>query len=159
MLYLKAINDQVEKYPYSLGQLRKDNSNTSFPKQPSLLELSEFDVYPVTEVTPILTDSEKLVKVWVPTLISGHWILPHKAVQKTEEDLEIELNVKFSNLREQRNKLLVETDFYGLTDVTVTDEMTSYRQTLRDLPSHVLNGINAEPPTIDINNIIYPEKP
>jgi hypothetical protein len=159
MLYLKAINDQVEKYPYSLGLLRKDNPNTSFPKQPSLLELSDFDVYPVTEVTPTLVDGEKLVKVWVPTLISGEWILPHQAVQKTEEDLEIELNVKFSNLREQRNKLLVETDFYGLTDVTVTDEMTIYRQALRDLPSHVLNGINAEPPTIDINNIIYPEKP
>jgi hypothetical protein len=148
MLYLKAINDQVEKYPYSLGQLRKDNSNTSFPKQPSLASLAEFDVYPVTEVTPILTDSEKLVKVWVPTLISGEWILPHQAVAKTEEDLTTESEVAWANLREERDKLLAETDWTASTDVTMTAEMTEYRQALRDLPSNV-----------DINNIIYPEKP
>jgi hypothetical protein len=148
MLYLKAINDQVEKYPYSLGQLRKDNSNTSFPKQPSLASLAEFDVYPVTEVTPILTDSEKLVKVWVPTLISGEWILPHVAVAKTEEDLTTESEVAWSNLREERDKLLAETDWTASSDVTMTAEMTEYRQALRDLPSNV-----------DINNIIYPEKP
>jgi hypothetical protein len=148
MLYLKAINDQVEKYPYSLGQLRKDNSNTSFPRQPSLASLAEFDVYPVTEVTPTLADGEKLVKVWTPTLISGEWILPHQAVAKTEEDLTTESEVAWANLREERDKLLAETDWTASTDVTMTAEMTEYRQALRDLPSNV-----------DINNIIYPEKP
>ena len=148
MLYLKAIDNVVEKYPYSLGQLRKDNPNTSFPKQPSLASLAEFDMYPVTEVTPTLADGEKLVKVWTPTLVSGHWILPHQAVAKTTEDLATESEVAWDNLREQRNKLLGETDFHALSDVNMPGEMTTYRQALRDLPK-----------TVDINNIIYPEKP
>ena len=148
MLYLKAINDEVEQYPYSLGQLRKDNSRTTFPKQPSLETLRNFNVFPVTEVTPTLAEGEKLVKNWTPTLVSGEWILLHVGIPKTEGDLESELTVKWANLREQRNKLLGETDWTASSDVTMTAEMTAYRQALRDLPS-----------TVDINNIIYPDKP
>ena len=149
MLYLKAIDNVVEQYPYSLGQLRKDNSNTSFPKQPSLAGLAEFDVYPVTEVTPTLADGEKLVKVWTPTLVSGEWILPHQAVAKTEEDLATESDVAWANLREQRDKLLAETDWTASTDVTMTADMTTYRQDLRDLPAN----------TADVFNPVYPTKP
>jgi len=149
MLYLKAIDNVVEQYPYSLGQLRKDNSNTSFPKQPSLAGLAEFDVYPVTEVTPTLADGEKLVKVWTPTLVSGEWILQHQAVAKTEEDLATESEVAWANLREQRDKLLSETDWTASTDVTMTADMTTYRQALRDLPAN----------TTDVFNPVYPEKP
>jgi hypothetical protein len=149
MLYLKAINDQVEQYPYSLGQLRKDNPSTSFPRQPSLAGLAEFGVYPVTEVTPTLADGEKLVKVWTPTLVSGEWILPHQAVAKTEEDLATESEVSWANLREQRDKLLAETDWTASTDVTMSAEMTEYRKLLRDLPAN----------TDDVFNPVYPEKP
>jgi hypothetical protein len=148
MLYLKAINDQVEQYPYSLGQLRKDNPSTSFPRHPSLSDLAEFDVYPVTEVTPPIGDAEKLVKVWTPTLISGEWILPHQAVAKTAEDLATELEVAWANLREQRDKLLDETDWMALSDVVMTDELKIYRQALRDLPENV-----------DIENPVFPERP
>ena len=35
-----------------------------------------------------------------------------------------------------RNSLLADTDFHALSDVTMTSEMASYRQALRDLPSH-----------------------
>ena len=40
-----------------------------------------------------------------------------------------------TELRKERNKLLAETDFYGNSDVTMNDAMTTYRQALRDLPS------------------------
>ena len=40
-----------------------------------------------------------------------------------------------ANLRERRNQLLAETDFYGNSDVTMSDDMTTYRQALRDLPA------------------------
>ena len=39
-----------------------------------------------------------------------------------------------ANLRSRRNNLLAETDFYALSDVTMSDEMKKYRQDLRDLP-------------------------
>jgi hypothetical protein len=34
----------------------------------------------------------------------------------------------------KRNELLAETDFYGLSDRSMSSEMTTYRQALRDLP-------------------------
>ena len=40
-----------------------------------------------------------------------------------------------AQMREDRNRLLAETDFYALSDVTMADAMTTYRQDLRDLPS------------------------
>ena len=40
-----------------------------------------------------------------------------------------------ATLRDRSNRLLAETDFYALSDVTLSDDMTTYRQALRDLPS------------------------
>ncbi len=40
-----------------------------------------------------------------------------------------------ANLRSRRNGLLAETDFYALSDVTMSDEMKKYRKDLRDLPA------------------------
>ena len=37
------------------------------------------------------------------------------------------------SLRQDRNRLLAETDFYALSDVTMSDEMKKYRQDLRDI--------------------------
>ena len=39
-----------------------------------------------------------------------------------------------ATLRTRRNRLLAETDFYGNSDVTMSDDMKTYRQALRDLP-------------------------
>ena len=39
------------------------------------------------------------------------------------------------DLRSKRNRLLAETDFYALSDVTMSDDMKTYRQNLRDLPA------------------------
>jgi len=57
-----------------------------------------------------------------------------------------------ARLRETRNKLLAETDFYGNSDVTMSDDMTTYRQALRDLP--------AGKDTVDkCENATWPTKP
>ena len=57
-----------------------------------------------------------------------------------------------AGLRERRNNLLKATDFYALSDVTMSEDMTNYRQALRDLPS----GLD----TVDkVNNKVYPTKP
>ena len=39
-------------------------------------------------------------------------------------------------VRSQRDVLLADTDFYALSDVTMTDAMTTYRQALRDITAH-----------------------
>jgi len=39
------------------------------------------------------------------------------------------------NLRQKRNILLAETDYLALSDATLSDDMKTYRQNLRDLPA------------------------
>jgi len=60
-----------------------------------------------------------------------------------------------ANLRAKRNTLLKETDHYGLSDVTMSEDMTTYRQELRDLPSTVSDDDEAS----DIDSITFPTKP
>jgi hypothetical protein len=40
-----------------------------------------------------------------------------------------------ADLRAKRNRLLAETDYYALSDVTMSDDWKGYRQNLRDLPA------------------------
>ena len=52
-MYVLAPNQVIETYPYSIGYLRRDNSYTSFPKNPSNELLATWNVYPVKpETTP-----------------------------------------------------------------------------------------------------------
>ena len=57
-----------------------------------------------------------------------------------------------SDLRQRRSALLTATDFYALSDVTMSADMTTYRQNLRDLT----NGLST---VADINAVVYPTKP
>jgi len=58
---------------------------------------------------------------------------------------------QLDNLRSVRNRLLVETDFYGNTDVTMTEKMKTYRQALRDITKTYKS--------MDDEGFKFPEKP
>ena len=53
----------------------------------------------------------------------------------------------FLFLRIKRNQLLAETDYAALSDVTLSDEMRTYRQALRDLPANTSDPANPTWPT------------
>ena len=55
-------------------------------------------------------------------------------------------------LREKRNNLLAATDFYALQDVTMSEDMETYRQALRNLPS----GLTT---VEEVQAVIFPTKP
>ena len=57
-----------------------------------------------------------------------------------------------ANLRRERNRRLAETDFYALSDVTLADNMKTYRQNLRDLP-------DGKDTVEKCNNVTWPTKP
>ena len=57
--------------------------------------------------------------------------------------------LQLQQLRVERNRLLSETDYLALSDSTLTDEMRTYRQALRDLPAN----------TADPANPVWPVKP
>ena len=46
-MHVLAPNQAIEKYPYSIGNLRRDNPQTSFPRDPSEALLAVYHVYPV----------------------------------------------------------------------------------------------------------------
>ena len=57
-----------------------------------------------------------------------------------------------ANLRQKRDALLKATDYLALSDNTLSSEMTTYRQALRD----ITNGIT----TVEqANNITWPTRP
>ena len=55
-------------------------------------------------------------------------------------------------LRQQRTSLLSATDFYALQDVSMTQDMTNYRQALRDLPE----GLST---VEEVQAVTFPTKP
>jgi len=64
----------------------------------------------------------------------------------------VELDNAMADLRDKRNQLLIDTDFHALSDNTMSAEMTTYRQELRD----ITNGIT----TVEqANAVVFPTKP
>ncbi len=84
--------------------------------------------------------------------------VPFTAAEETARDAE---ELAFANgafdramadLRQKRNSLLTATDYLALSDNTLTTEMSTYRQALRDLT----NGLT----TLDeVNAVSFPTKP
>lgn len=56
---------------------------------------------------------------------------------------------KLSELRIERNAKLAETDYLALSDQTLTESMTTYRQALRDITNTYSN----------LNDVVWPTKP
>jgi hypothetical protein len=141
MLLVKAVNNTVQQYPYSMGLIRKDNPNTSFPKKVSVSDMAAFNAYPVTEVTPTVTATQKLVKTWTPTLVEGEWVLAHEAVDLSTEDIEAATDVLAANAREKRDALLAATDWVVLRAKELGQPVPlavfEYRGDLRQVPEKV----------------------
>ncbi len=64
----------------------------------------------------------------------------------------VELDNAMSTLRAKRNKLLQDTDFYGMSDNTMSADMTTYRQELRDITEGVATKEQAQ-------SVVFPSKP
>ena len=56
------------------------------------------------------------------------------------------------DLRSKRDNLLAATDYLALSDQTLSAEMSTYRQSLRD----ITNGLTT---VDDVNNVTWPTKP
>jgi len=59
---------------------------------------------------------------------------------------------KMADLRSKRDKLLADTDYLALSDNTMSAEMTTYRQALRD----ITNGLTT---VADVEAVVWPTKP
>jgi hypothetical protein len=125
MQYLKLTNGQPEIY--SIGQLRRDNANTSFPKHPSDALLAEWDVYPYTiQDQPGYDSLTESVSATHLVEVDGAWTQGWAVDNLPVETAE-------NNVRSRRNTLLSQTDWMALSDVTMSPDWAAYRQALRDV--------------------------
>lgn len=138
-MFAKITNGAVDKFPYTVGQLRRDNPNTSFPKQIPDETLLEFGMVPVTEVPAPEFDPMTHFAEWgpVPVLQEGSWVLLPTVREYSEEQIAERDAAKAAEVRSQRDRLLAETDWMALSDVTMSPEMADYRQALRDITDQV----------------------
>ena len=131
MSHLKLTNGTPENY--TIGQLRRDNPNTSFPKNIPTDILESFGVYFYTqEPQPVF--NEKTQKIEDGGFVKGEtWTKTWNIVEKTPEEVAEWLEQKGQIARSKRNSLLTETDYLALSDNIMTPEMAAYRQALRDI--------------------------
>ena len=89
--------------------------------------------------------------------INGN-IVPFTAEEEAQRDAEEQawndgaFDRAMADLRQRRDNLLKATDYLALSDNTLSADMTTYRQSLRDLT----NGLT----TLDeVNAVVFPSKP
>jgi hypothetical protein len=125
--YLKLTNGVPENY--SIGKLRRDNPNVSFPKQPSDALLADWDVYPYTVLPQPAYDSLVQRCAAAPLeQVEGRWVQAWTVEQLPLDQAE-------GNVRSRRDRLLEESDWTQVLDAPVDQAAwAAYRQALRDIP-------------------------
>jgi len=109
------------------------------PTVNNLEEYKKLGVIPAKDF-PIIDDSKQNIVLLDTPIEKDGFMYTYEVVDKTTAELEI-------IMRKVRNAKLKETDHYGLSDVTMSAAMVTYRQALRDLPA-----------SVDVNNPVYPTK-
>lgn len=138
-MYVRVTNGQPEIY--TIGQLRRDNPQVSFPRDIPNALLASYDVYPVTQAA--VPDHDALtqtVAASTPALVDGVWTQDWTVTSRPDAA---------DRVRGRRTSLLSETDYMALSDSTLTPEWAAYRQALRDVP---------EQPGFPFS-VVWPSKP
>jgi len=141
-MFVQVTNGTVTKYPYTVGDLRRDNPNTSFPKHVPESLMANYGMYPVgyqaaPDYNPL---THRLQHSDVPSLVDGEWKLTKTVVALTDQQIANNTASKTKEVREKRDQLLADTDWTVLQDSPFTDTQTAdwviYRQALRDITDH-----------------------
>jgi len=114
--------------PYSLSQLKLDLAPTSIPSGylPDDF-LRQYNVYRVKQTPPPeCGELQVAIPNEIPELSSEGWEVTWTVIDLPETEAE-------EVVRKKRNAFLEETDWTALSDNTLTPEMASYRQALRDI--------------------------
>jgi len=135
------------------GQWRNEFANMSLPRVWKAATLDALDLDPVLKSPAATTTGyQTSVRDGVEQNANGDWVERYvardmfadttedgvtttKAEHETAYQATLDAAVAETN-RATRNTLLADTDMYGLSDMTMTADMTTYRQALRDLPTH-----------------------
>jgi hypothetical protein len=135
-MYVKITSGNVDTYPYNVGQLRRDNPNTSFPKQILDEMLESYGVYTVvyTDMPSIDNRTQTVEQEATPSLVSGAWTVGWTTSSKTAEEIAKYDADAASLVRVERDGLLARSDWTQVADAPVDASVwATYRQALRDV--------------------------
>ena len=140
MAYVKILNNEAVEYPYTDAQLKKEHRNVSFPSSMNDAIRSSYGMLKVIIAdAPIYNAAtQKFVTDTMPTKdeATNTWVLNHSVVDMTADEIAERDAMTAKANRNKRNDLIAETDYLALSDMTLSAEMTTYRQALRDFTSH-----------------------
>lgn len=115
---------------YTIGQLRRDNPQTSFPRDIPAEILETFGVYSVKSAPAPQLDSKTHRHTQTVQMVDGEWTQVWQVV-------ELSLDQAAGNVRAYRGQLLAETDWVVAKSYEagepVPEAWVSYRQALRDI--------------------------
>lgn len=141
-MFVKVTNGQIDKFPYTAGDLRRDNPNVSFPKHIPEEMMADYGVYPVSHgpAPEYNSGPYKIIRGSTPVLINGVWVLEKLAVALTDQEVSERNAASAEAIRSKRDNLLAETDWVVIkaqeTGVAVDAAWATYRQALRDITTH-----------------------
>ena len=92
-------------------------------------------------------DAEEILDIDGKSHSPKQYVQSHFVPDDTAKDARL-LADKWVNVRSQRDRKLAETDYLALSDQTLADNMKTYRQELRDVPSQS-----------DPDNLTWPDLP
>jgi hypothetical protein len=134
-MHVLAPNQVVEKYPYTIGNLRKDNPTTSFTARPSDETLAEWNMFPVKRVDRPEVDHTKDVSEGNPVLQNGEWVQVWNVTDASAEEVSERTEQQAEQIRAERNQKLSDSDWTQVADAPVNKQAwAEYRQALREIP-------------------------
>lgn len=124
-----------QTYPYSVSQLRRDNPQTSFPRNPTDELLATFNVFPVKPTEqPAYEPLTQRVEEGTPVLQAGEWVQVWWITPLSAEEIAQRTEDQANGVRAERNRKLSDCDWTQLPDAPVnTQSWAAYRQELRDV--------------------------
>lgn len=87
-MHALIINQRVEKYPYSINELKKDNPQVSFPKNPTDELLASFNVVRVQPTDfPAYDPMTQRIEGAQPVFSDGQWVQSWSVVLLTADEI------------------------------------------------------------------------
>tara|TARA_R100000700_G_scaffold17134_1_gene23527 strand:+ start:456 stop:890 length:435 start_codon:yes stop_codon:yes gene_type:complete len=121
--------------------------NTSFPKSgPPASFVSENNLLEITEWLATSEPDQKLT--YVDVYLDSGKAYSVKVETCTDEEKAANIANQWIGIRKERNKKLKDTDWRASSDLTLSDDWKTYRQSLRDVPTQT-----------DPWNITWPTEP
>jgi hypothetical protein len=136
--YAKLNNDVVEKYPLTIEDIFKENSNVSFPVNITDEVLKPFGYVIVNPIPkPIVIENTKKAVEDVPINIDGKWQQNYVIIECTPEENIEKTDEKIAEIKMQRLQKLRDSDWTQGKDIAdeISQPWAEYRQILRDIPT------------------------